>query len=300
MINYKIIKYRKLWLSLSAVIVVTSIFAIFNWGLKAGIDFTGGSLLEVKFSGGQPSVSDVQASLSEISVNSLIIQPTGSGTVILRFQETSQEKHSEIVDALSKHELAKDGLTEIRFESIGTSIGAELRSKSFWVVFLVLLMIILYVSIAFSKVSKPVASWKYGLIAIIALFHDVIVTLGVFSFLGYFIGTEVNTPFIVAILTVLAYSVNDTIIVFDRVRENLPKSKETFEETVNDSLNQTFVRSINTTLTVLLALVAVFLLGGASIRDFALALIIGIFAGAYSSIFVASPLLVYFKKWQNK
>lgn len=300
MVNYQIIKYRKLWLIISGAMVVLSVLALSIWGLKSGLDFTGGSLLEVKMAGGQPTVAEVQNSLNGVGINSLVVQPTGSDSVILRFQETSQEKHLEVVEALKKMEVAKAGMTEIRFESIGASVGEELRSKSFWVMFLVLLIIILYISLAFNKVSKPVASWKYGSIAIIALLHDILITAGIFAVLGHYFGVEVNTPFVVALLTVLGYSVHDTIIVFDRTRENLPKSHESFADTVNHSLNQTFVRSINTTLTVLLSLLAVLLFGGASIRDFVLALMIGVFCGAYSSLFVASPLLVYMEQWQKR
>jgi len=300
MVNYQIIKYRKLWLLISAGMVIISIAALLIWGLRAGLDFTGGSLLEVKFAGGQPTVTDIQSSLNGVGISSLVIQPTGDNSIILRFQETSQEKHLAVVEALKKLDVAKNGLTEVRFESIGTSVGAELRSKSFWVMFLVLLVIILYISVAFSKVSKPVASWKYGLIAVIALFHDIIITAGIFAILGHYFAVEVNTPFVVALLTVLGYSVHDTIVVFDRTRENLPKSHDSFAETVSHSLNQTFVRSVNTVITVLLSLMAVLVFGGSSIRDFVLALMVGIFCGAYSSLFVASPLLVYFEQWQRR
>ena len=214
MVNYKIIKYRKLWLLISAGMVVLSIISLAIWGLRPGLDFTGGSLLEVKFANTQPTVMEIQNSLKDVHVSSLVVQPTGSNSVILRFQETSQDKHLAVVEALKKTEAAKGGMTEIRFESIGASVGAELRSKSFWVMFLVLLIIILYISVAFNKVSKPVASWKYGLIAVVALFHDIIITSGVFSILGHFMAVEVNTPFVVALLTVLGYSVHDTIVVF--------------------------------------------------------------------------------------
>lgn len=300
MVNYHIIRFKKLWLIISSAMVVISVAALAIWGLRAGLDFTGGSLLEVKMAGGQPTVAEVQNSLKDVGVSSLIVQPTGSDSVILRFQETSQEKYLAVVDALSKMDKAKTGMTEVRFESIGTSVGAELRSKSFSVMSLVLIIIILYISLAFNKVSKPVASWKYGTIAIIALVHDIVITCGIFAVLGHFYGVEVNTPFVVALLTVLGYSVHDTIIVFDRTRENLPKSNVSFGDTLNHSLNQTFVRSINTTLTVLLSLLAVLLFGGSSIRDFVLALMVGVFCGAYSSLFVASPLLVYFEQWQRR
>jgi len=299
MINLQIIKHRNIWLSLSAIMVVVSIIFISLWGLRFGLDFTGGSLLEVKFSGEKPSVSAVQSQLSGVAVSSLIVQPTDD-SVILRFQESDENTHQAVLSALKSSPEAQLGLEEIRFEAIGPSIGQELRSKAFWLMLLVLIVIIIYIGFAFQRVSKPVASWKYGLIAIIALFHDLLITIGVFSFLGHFYGIEINTAFVVALLTVLGYSVNDTIVVFDRTRENLPKSAASFAETVNTSLNQTFVRSVNTVITTLLALFAVLFFGGDSVREFVLALIIGIFCGAYSSIFVASPLLVAWERWQRK
>ncbi|HNU81313.1 MAG TPA: protein translocase subunit SecF [bacterium] len=297
--NLQIIKHRNLWLSLSGIMVVASIIFISLWGLKFGLDFTGGSLLEVKFTSGQPSVSTVQAGLNDTQVSSLIIQPT-EDSMILRFQESDEDTHQAVVNALRQLPEAQAGLEEVRFEAIGPSIGQELRSKAFWLMFFVLIVIIIYIGLAFQRVSKPVASWKYGLTAIIALFHDLLITIGVFSLLGHFYGVEINTTFVVALLTVLGYSVNDTIVVFDRTRENLPKSTGSFAETVNSSLNQTLVRSINTVITTLLALLAVLFFGGDSIREFVLALIIGIFCGAYSSIFVVSPLLVVWQRLQKR
>jgi preprotein translocase subunit SecF len=188
---------------------------------------------------------------------------------------------------------------EIRYDSVGPSIGVELKRKAISAIFWVLIAIVIYISIAFSKVSKPVASWKFGLSALIAMFHDVIITVGVFAILGKYFGVEINTPFVAATLTVLGYSVHDTIVVFDRIRENLPKSDQDFIGTVNSSLNQTLIRSLNTSLTVLLTLIAIIIFGGASIRSFALALTIGIFIGTYSSIFVASPLLVVWEKFKK-
>lgn len=299
MINLQVIKRRKLWLAFSSVLVTASIVFLSIWGLNFGLDFTGGSLMEVSFAGGQPSIASIQAELSGLNISNVIIQPTDEA-MILRFQESDEETHQLVLSALNNLPEAQSGLEESRFEAIGPSIGQELRSKAFWLVMMVLLVIIVYVGFAFQRVSKPVASWKYGLIAIVALFHDVLITLGVFSVLGHFSGVEINTAFVVAILTVLGYSVNDTIVVFDRTRENLPKSATSFSETVNTSINQTFVRSINTVITTLLALMAVLLFGGSSIREFVLALIVGIFSGAYSSIFVASPLLVVIERLQNK
>lgn len=299
MINLQVIKRKKLWLAFSGILVSASIVFLFMWGLNFGLDFTGGSLMEVSFKGGQPSIASIQAELSDLNISNVVIQPTDEA-MILRFQESDEDAHQKVLSALNKLPEAQSGLEESRFEAIGPSIGQELRSKAFWLVMMVLLVIIIYVGFAFQRVSKPVASWKYGLIAIVALFHDVLITLGVFAFLGHFYGVEINTAFVVAILTVLGYSVNDTIVVFDRTRENLPKSATSFPETVNTSINQTFVRSINTVITTLLALIAVLLFGGSSIREFVLALIIGIFSGAYSSIFVASPLLVVVERWQHR
>lgn len=295
MIKLNVIKYRRFWLSLSAIFVLSSIVLLSTLGLKFGLDFVGGSIMEVSFKDRQATVAEVSEVLSDINLGSLTIQPTNN-SIIIRFTGTDKNYHPELITALRTLSPELGEMEEIRYELIGPSVGQELRSKSFWLFSFVLIIIVIYISIAFSKVSKPVASWKYGLAAIIALFHDLLITLGIFALLGHFYGTEVNTSFIVALLMVLGYSVNDTIVVFDRVRENLPKSETSFEGTIEDSVNQTLARSMNTTLTTLLALVAIFFLGGETIKDFVLALIVGIFSGAYSSIFLGSPLLSMFHK----
>ncbi|MFA5753758.1 MAG: protein translocase subunit SecF [Patescibacteria group bacterium] len=294
---YRIIQKRKVFLSLSTLAVVASILALIFWGLNFGIDFTGGSLLEVEFKNYQPTIAEIQDGLKDTGLHNLVVQPT-SDSVLLRFQENTEESHQAALAKLKDLAQTKSGaeVKELQFDSVGPSIGRELKSKSFNATAIVFLMIIAYISLAFRKVSKPVASWKYGVAAIIALVHDILFILGVFSVLGHFYGIEVNTPFIAAILTVLGYSVSDTIVVFDRIRENLPKSQEDFENTVNRSLNQTLTRSINTSVSSMLALCAVLLFGGDTIQDFALALIIGIFIGTYSSIFIASPVLVIWDK----
>jgi len=303
MTNFKIIQKRNVWLGISAALFVVFVVALFVWGLKYGIDFTGGSLLEVKFMDARPSVSQVETGLADLKLSSLIIQPVGEQDMMLKFQETKEETHQAILSKLN--ELAKKDnqnnlIEEQRFESVGPSIGAELKIKSLWAIFFALIAMLSYITYAFRKVSKPVAAWKYGSAAIIAMFHDVVITMGVFAFLGHYYGIEINTAFVAAILTVLGYSVHDTIVVFDRLRENLPKSNEDFAGTVNTSLNQTIVRSLNTSLTVLLVLAAIIIFGGASIRTFVLALAIGIFIGTYSSIFVASPILVVWEKMGKK
>ncbi len=284
-----IISKKTLWVSISGVLIAASIVMVGMWGLKLGIDFTGGSLLEVKYLGVAPTVTEVEEKLAGLNLKSLTAQPTEQNGMIIRFQDTSEETHQAILKELPPHE-------ELRFEAVGPSIGQELQRKAIIAILLVLLTISLYMAWAFRKVSRPVASWKYGVVTLISLFHDVVIVLGLFAFLGHFYGVEVNTPFIAAVLTVLGFSVHDTIVVFDRIRENLPRSAQDFAGTVNASLNQTIVRSINTSITVMLVLAAIVFLGGATITHFALALLVGIFFGTYSSIFLASPLLVF---WDN-
>ncbi|NCN25640.1 protein translocase subunit SecF [Candidatus Falkowbacteria bacterium CG10_big_fil_rev_8_21_14_0_10_37_14] len=296
----RIIQKRKIWYSISAVLVGLSIVAYIAWGLNLSIDFTGGSLLEVSFSKTVPAVGEVQTELVKLDVKSLSVQPAGDNSLVLRFQNTDEAKHQEIVTKLTDLAGTDSTVEELRFEAVGPSIGKELANNARTSIIIVILSIIAYVAWAFRHVSRPVASWKYGLAAVIALVHDVIIVIGVFSVLGHFYGIEVNSAFVAALLTVLGYSVNDTIVVFDRVRERLPKSTENFEGTINTSLNQTIVRSINTSLTVLFALLAIIIYGGESIRYFALALFIGIFFGTYSSIFLASPLLLWFEKLKKK
>ena len=186
-------------------------------------------------------------------------------------------------------------------QTIGSSVSQQLRQRAISAIIWVNVFIILYVAYAFRKVSRPIASWKFGALAIVALAHDIILVMGVFAFLGHFFGVEVETDFVLALLTVLGFSVTDTIVVYDRIRENIiHHSASDFGTMVNVALNETLMRSINTTLTVLLPLFALFFLGGATIHNFALALLIGMASGAYSSIFIASPLLVTVEKWQNR
>ncbi|MBN2854010.1 protein translocase subunit SecF [Patescibacteria group bacterium] len=294
----KIIKNRKFFLPISGLLVSASIVALFVWGLNFGIDFKGGSLLEVEFgSEFRPTITEIQDSLAQAALINTTVQPT-EDSYIIRFKESDETIHLAALNSLKTLAETQENndFKELRFDSVGPSIGKELKSKSFNASLIALLMIIIYISFSFRKVSLPVASWKYGVASIIALAHDVIITLGIFSFLGYFYGTEINTPFIAAILTILGYSINDSIVVFDRIRDNLPKSKDNFADTVDKSLNQTLGRSLNTSLSTVLALLAIYFFGGDSIKDFALALIVGILSGTFSSIFIASPILVI---WDN-
>ena len=188
---------------------------------------------------------------------------------------------------------------EKRFNSIGPVIGQELKQKTIYAIFIALIVIVSFIAWAFRKVSKPIASWKYGIIAIVALFHDILIVVGVFVFLGRFLNVELNAPFVAALLTILGYSVNDTIVIFDRIRENLKHYTPDFAETVNKSVNQNLVRSIYTSITTLFVLLTLFFFGGESIKDFVLALIIGIISGTYSSIFLASPMLVTLERFKK-
>lgn len=299
MTNFKIIQKRNIWLGISVGLFVVCLAALLTWGLKLGIDFTGGSLLEVKFIGSRPTVNQAETVLADLKLGSLMVQPVGEQDMMLKFQETKEETHQTILNKLNElaqKENKNNLIEEQRFESVGPSIGAELKIKSLWAIFFTLLAMLSYITYAFRKVSLPVASWKYASSAIIAMFHDAVITVGIFAILGKFYDIEINIAFVAAVLTVIGYSVHDSIVVFDRVRENLPKSNEDFAGTVNTSLNQTLIRSLHTSLTSLLVLMAIIIFGGASIRTFVLALAIGIFAGTYSSIFVASPILVVWEK----
>lgn len=295
--NLKIIPKRKIWFTISGILCGLSLLFLIMWGLDFGIDFVGGSSLNVEFANQNPSVVEVKEALSPLDLSSLQVQPSGDKDMILRFEETEEETHHEILNKLNSIDREKYGeLEELSFDSVGPSIGQTLKRKSFYAVVLVILAIIAFIAWTFRKVAQPIASWKYGITAVITLVHDCLIVLGVFSFLGHFYGAEVDSAFIAAILTVLGYSVNDTIVVFDRIRENLPKSEEDFPGTINTSINQTIVRSINTSFTTMLILFTIVIWGGASVQAFALALLIGIFIGTYSSIFLASPLLTLWEK----
>ncbi len=251
--------------------------------------------MEVEFSETRPSNQEIQEKLEGLSqdeqgLGHINIQPTGERGAILKLREINEETHQTILAQLGQPE-------EKRFESIGSLIGSESKGKAIWAVFAALLAIIIYIAWAFRKVSKPVASWQYAIVAIVALFHDVFITLGFFAVFGHFAQIEMGLPFVAAFLTILGYSVNNSIVVFDRARENLLRTNwDDFSEVINRSINQSLTRCLNTSLTTLFVLTAIFFLGGESIKYFALALIVGIIVGAYSSIFIISPLVVLWER----
>lgn len=296
------IGHRKVNLFMSGSLFVIAIVALFVFGLKPGNDFTGGSLLEVKFTKDAPSTEQVKTVLAPLNLGNVSAQTAGEGGVILKMKFISETEHQQALTKLREgFEKGDVKVLEERFETIGPAISAQLRTRSLYAVVAVLIGIIAYIAYSFRRVSKPVASWKYGTVAVIALIHDVTITAGVFAFLGHYFGAEVDVPFVVALLTILGYSVNDTIVVFDRIRENIiRRSCDNFADTVNRAINETFARSINTTATTLFTLFAMFFFGGDTIKWFIMALLVGIFLGAYSSIFVASPLLVEWNNWQNR
>lgn len=305
-----IIQNRKYFYILSGVLTLISALSLIAWGLKPGIDFTGGSLLELSFKNERPTSDEIQKSLSSLNLGEIKVQPAADKNDILRFKDVDEATHQEILKNLketfkdkseAKVNTNESLVLEERFESVGPVMGKELQDKAWVAIFLASIMIVLYIAYAFRKVSKPVESWKFGLAAIVALIHDLLIVTGLFSVLGHFVGIEVDGLFITALLTILGFSVHDTIVVFDRTRENLSKHySSNFEEVVNDSINQTLTRSINTSLTVLMVLVILYFFGGATISNFILALIAGIIFGTYSSIFVASPIVVTWYFWGKR
>ncbi len=293
----KIIQQRSKFFIFSGVLLITSIVLLIVWGLKPGIDFRGGVLTEIRFEGKHPDKIEFTNKLQELNLNDLTVQASGDNKMLIRFISDDDEINSKVQNKIK--EAYPKSIVE-RTSFISSAISGEMKGKAIQAIIVAIIGIMLYIMWAFRKVSYPVESWKYGLGAILALAHDIIIVLGVFAFLGHQYGVEVNIPFIAALLTILGYSVNDTIVIFDRIRENLNKvqAKKNFEETVNKSINESMARSINTSLTVVVVLLAIILFGGESIQHFSIALLIGIIAGTYSSIFVASAILV--EMWKRR
>jgi preprotein translocase subunit SecF len=290
MIN--IIQKRKYAYAFSIITTVVSIVALVVWGLNTGIDFKGGTLMEVRFALEQvPTAIEIQETLKPIELKSLTVQPTENKGIILRYLASNEEANSKVLQSLTKLD---PGITQIRTDFVGGSVSSQITKNAITGTLVSIIVIALFIAYAFRGVRGKVNSYEYGIGAVIALAHDIIITLGVFAFLGHYYGVEVGVPFIAALLTILGYSVNDTIVVYDRIRENLARSsqKEDFETVVNRSLNETLGRSVNTSMTVIITLIAIVLFGGESIKYFGVALLTGVAFGTYSSIFVSSALLV--------
>jgi len=294
---FNTLKYYKFWFVVSGVILLFGIISLSVYGLRLGIDFKGGSQLELQFNQA-PDTTKVQSAVASQNLGNFQVQAAANNSLIIETQTLDTDQHSKLLAEIKKD--AGD-FTETSYDSIGPTIGNELKQNAFWQLLFVSLGIVIYIGYAFRKVAKPITSWRFGIAAVVALIHDLLFVLGIFSLLGHFKGVEVDSLFVTALLTVLGFSVHDTIVVFDRIRENLRLYPgQGLEFVVNHSIAQTLVRSLNTSLTVLFVLLSLLLFGGATIKYFVLALFIGIVVGTYSSIFIATPVLVLWQRWRTK
>lgn len=289
----EIVKYSKIYFGLSGILILVSLAAVFWLGLNPGIDFTGGSIVEVQYEAGRPLEQDIRRLIFGLDLREFILQPSGETGVIFRMKEISEQTHQLLLEKLRE----AGELDELRFESIGPVIGQELKDKIRTIVVLSILAIVLYVAFAFRQLTFPVKSWQYGLATLLSLLHDVLIPLGLFAVLGRFLDVQITIPVVVALLTVLGYSVNNTVVIFDRIRENLVKRAGIdYQDTVNRSIEQSLFRTLNTALTTIFVLAAIYFFGGETLKYFALALMVGIGVGTWSSIFLAGPILV---AWQR-
>lgn len=289
-----LMRFKFLYFIFSLLIILPGLYFLVTSGLKLGIDFTGGALLEYQFER-NISASDLQKQISSQGIEVGQITPASDNTFIIRTKPVEQNKISKLKLNLNE----KFGnVIDRRVEFVGPVIGSELRQKAIIGVALASLVIVLYIAFSFRKIPKPASSWRFGITAVVALIHDIFLVVGVFAILGKFLGVEVDTLFVTALLTVIGFSVHDTIVVFDRIRENLTKHMgKKFIDVANLSVVQTLGRSLNTSLTVVFVLLAMLLFGGETIRWFVVALLVGIISGTYSSIFNATALLVW---WEEK
>lgn len=294
---FQTLKYYKFWFAVSGIILLFGIVSLSIYGLRLGIDFRGGTMSELQFSQNY-DINKVRDALNQSGIRNFQTQTADNNVLIIKTENMDKALHDQVLQNIKDQ--AGD-FTEIKLDSIGPVIGNELKKDAVYQLVLVSLGIVLYIGYAFRKVAKPVTSWRFGWAAVIALFHDLLFVLGIFSLLGHFKGVEVDSLFVTALLTVLGFSVHDTIVVFDRIRENLKVyAGESIEFVVNHSIAQTIVRSLNTSLTVLFVLLALLLFGGGTIKYFVLTLFIGIIVGTYSSIFIASPVLVLWQRWRTR
>jgi preprotein translocase subunit SecF len=294
---FNLLKHYKIWFTVSGIILAFGIISLAVYGLNLGIDFNGGTLTELQFNQAYDQAK-VRGSLDSMGLANYQLQTADNNVLIVKTQSLEKEQHDQMLENI-KSQVGE--FKENRYDSIGPVVGSELKKNAVYQLILVSLGIVFYIGYAFRKVPKPLTSWRFGWSAIIALLHDLLFVLGVFSLLGHYWGVEIDSLFVTALLTVLGFSVHDTIVVFDRIRENLKVyAGENIEFIVDHSIAQTLVRSLNTSLTVMFVLLAMLLFGGESIRYFVFALFIGVFVGTYSSIFIASPVLVQWQKWKTK
>ncbi|MCI5050875.1 MAG: protein translocase subunit SecF [Candidatus Pacebacteria bacterium] len=294
-----ITQYRKWFIGFSVLLVIAGIAIVGTKGLDYGIEFTGGSVLEVSYDT-RPDIDTVRESLNQNNFEDILLQPFGDTGYVLRTEPITEEKRRQLVSAMR---VGESEMSIERYNAIGPSVGRQLRVKSLYALIAVSLGIILFVAYAFRKVTYPVSSWKYGVVAVIALLHDIIIPIGILTLLGI----EVDTLYVVGLLSILGLSVNDTIVVFDRIREALAENqeknkKEDFIMTVGGAIKDTITRSIFTSLTLIVVLLVLYLKGPAATQTLSLVLLLGTLVGTYSSIFLASPLLTFLvsKKEEKK
>lgn len=290
-----IVGKKNIYFAISLLVIIPGLISLLLFGLRLSIDFTGGSQMTLILprSVSSKDTQTVNNVFREHKIEVATLQTTGDG-IIVRTPPLTQQQHATVIS-----EIAKDipMIHEDSFETVGPIIGSETTINAIEGVALASLLIVLYIAWAFRQVPKPASSWRFGICAIVALLHDVLVVLGIFSLLGHFFGVEVDSLFVTAVLTVIGFSVHDTIVVFDRIRENLKRTYTmSFDRIVNESILQTMTRSLNTSLTVVLVLFTLLIFGGESVKWFIAALLIGVVSGTYSSIFNASLLLVV---WQD-
>lgn len=289
-----------LYFLISGVLIIPGTISLIFWGLRPSIDFTGGTLMEVQSSQFkvQSSAEEIKKILTDEKIELSSITQSADEAFLLRLKHLEKEEHDKVLEGLKKK---FEDTNEIRYETVGPSVGRETTENAVKGVILASLAIIIYIGLAFREIPKPYSSYKFGICAVTALIHDVLLVVGVFSLFGHFLKVEIDSLFITALLTVMGFSVHDTIVVFDRIRENLRKMPgRSFNDIVNESIVQTLARSLSTSLTVIFTLVALLLFGGETIRWFIVALLIGITSGTYSSIFNAAPLLVVWENIGNK
>lgn len=296
-----IVTHRGLFFWITGVMLAAAISAILAFGLPLGIDFTGGSLMQVGYEGTVPPLATIQEQVAVVPLGAVSVRAAGTNAVSIRTRTMTPAEHEAVFASIS----ASASTTELSYTSVGPALGSQFASKALWAIFAVVFVIVLYIAFAFRKVSKPVPSWGYGLTVVAMLAIDLIVPAGFYAALCRYTGVQVDSLFVVALLALLGYVVNDIIVVFDRVREHLARNekiglKESFEDTIGKSIDETMTRSINTSLTVALALLALIYFGAEATRDFALVMLVGVVAGTFSSICRSAPLLIPLAKWFDK
>ena len=297
-----IINHRRFFFWFTGLILAAAIGAILVWSLPLGIDFTGGSMMQVTYDTARPELSDIQTKLDTLPIGRASVRAEGSNNVSIRTRTLTPDEHEAVLAALSG---SVPPAVEVAYTSVGPALGSQFTNKALWAIFAVILVIVLYIAFVFRHVSRPVPSWGYGLIVVAMLAIDIIVPTGFYAAYAHVTGAEVDSLFVVALLALLGYCVNDIIVIFDRIREHLARNekmglKESFEETIGKSISETMTRSINTALTVVLALLALIYFGAPATREFALVMLVGVVAGTFSSICRSAPLLIPIAKWFSK